>query len=516
MRHSVRGILLVGLLALSACGSLASAPATPETWTPPPATVTVVPTSTPEPTRPALATYTVQRGVIEQRADLQGRVVAVGERELSFVLDGVVQEVYVTSDTDVARGQVLAELAPGELGDQLIQAEQQLAEVQRRQDLALGELRFPLRRAEIELESARAELARLLAPPDAIRVATARAALQQAEAARDRARNDASAAKNRAELALKEAETALRVAQAEYGAAAQAAEADKDNNSAQERLARAGDALRAAEREVARLQIDFETARGNEVAAVQAAEAQVSLAQVTLNELLRGPSAAEIAEARRALALAELAVDEARSRVQVDPELDRLLREAKQNVADVQRQIDELRLVASFDGRVQMVNITPGSLVRAGEAAMIVLDPAVDATQMEILVPNSGAAALVAGQPVTIAFARYPGMTYQGTVAKMPTDLQSASLSLSAYHVTYEPADLQLDSGDTAVVTAVMARREAVLWLPPKAIRADSTSYVLVQRGDRPERVDIVTGITTADQVEIVSGLNEGDVVISQ
>jgi multidrug efflux pump subunit AcrA (membrane-fusion protein) len=55
-----------------------------------------------------------------------------------------------------------------------------------------------------------------------------------------------------------------------------------------------------------------------------------------------------------------------------------------------------------------------------------------------------------------------------------------------------------------------------VLWLPPKAIRADSRSYVLVQRGDRPERVDIETGLTTQDRVEIVSGLNEGDVVIGQ
>jgi hypothetical protein len=37
-----------------------------------------------------------------------------------------------------------------------------------------------------------------------------------------------------------------------------------------------------------------------------------------------------------------------------------------------------------------------------------------------------------------------------------------------------------------------------------------------VQRGDRPERVDIQTGLTTADQVEILSGLKEGDVVIGQ
>jgi hypothetical protein len=147
---------------------------------------------------------------------------------------------------------------------------------------------------------------------------------------------------------------------------------------------------------------------------------------------------------------------------------------------------------------------------------MIVLDPVVDANAKEVLVQSSSATPLVAGQPVSIEFARYPGVAYEGTIDRTPADLQSASPGLSGYHISYEPADLKLESGDAAVVTAILARREGVLWLPPKAIRADSRSFVLVQRGDRPERVDIETGLSTTERVEIVSGLNEGDVVIWQ
>jgi HlyD family secretion protein len=218
MRKIIVGLALIGSIVLAACGPLASAPATPETWTPP-ATATPVPTAIPTPTRPALTTYTVQRGTIERSVELQGRVAAVGERELSFAVDGVVKAVYVTPDTEIARGQVLAELEAGELEDRLAQAKRQYTLAQQQLDRALGEMRFPLRRAEIDLEVARTALAQLLAPPDATKIAAARAALQQAEAARDRARNDASAVKTRAELALQQAQKRLIAAQAEFSAA---------------------------------------------------------------------------------------------------------------------------------------------------------------------------------------------------------------------------------------------------------------------------------------------------------
>lgn len=512
MRKIIAGITLIGSIILSACGSIASAPPTPETWTPPP-TPTPVPTAIPTPTRQPLTTYTVQRGTIERSVELQGRVAAVGERELSFAVDGVVKAVYVAPDAKITRGQVLAELDPGELSVQLTQAKQQYAQAQRQLERALEEKRFPLRRAEIDLEAARATLAQLLAPPDPARVAAARAAVQQAEAARDRARNDASAVKTRAELALQQAQKRLIAAQAEFSAASHAAQQDKTDHRAQERLARAGDALRAAEEEVARLQIEYDTARNNEIAAVQSAEAQVAIAQAALDELLRGPDPLKVAEARRNVALAELAVEQARSAIQVDPTLERAVEEAKKGVEDIQRQIAALKLVAEFNGQILAVNIAPGAVIRAGEPAIVALDPSVAADALEVLVTSSSAP-LALGQQVSITFARYPGVTYRGTVTGVPGS--GSGGALSGYHIAYEPADLKLASGDVAIVTAVLARRENALWLPPKAIRADARSYVLVQRGDRPERVDIETGLATPDRVEILSGLKEGDVVIGQ
>jgi multidrug efflux pump subunit AcrA (membrane-fusion protein) len=54
-----------------------------------------------------------------------------------------------------------------------------------------------------------------------------------------------------------------------------------------------------------------------------------------------------------------------------------------------------------------------------------------------------------------------------------------------------------------------------VLWLPPQAIRTfEGRKFVVVQEGDAQRRVDVKIGVEGEDRVEIVEGLNEGQVVV--
>jgi macrolide-specific efflux system membrane fusion protein len=53
--------------------------------------------------------------------------------------------------------------------------------------------------------------------------------------------------------------------------------------------------------------------------------------------------------------------------------------------------------------------------------------------------------------------------------------------------------------------------------LPPEAIRSfNNRTFVIVRNGEFEERVNITVGIQTDTQVEIVSGLKAGDVVVGQ
>jgi multidrug efflux pump subunit AcrA (membrane-fusion protein) len=74
-----------------------------------------------------------------------------------------------------------------------------------------------------------------------------------------------------------------------------------------------------------------------------------------------------------------------------------------------------------------------------------------------------------------------------------------------------------LEAGSVAQVRIVLEQKEDVLLLPPEAIRSfEGRTFVVVREGDREQRVSVEIGIETPDEVEIVEGLEEGDIVVGQ
>ncbi len=65
--------------------------------------------------------------------------------------------------------------------------------------------------------------------------------------------------------------------------------------------------------------------------------------------------------------------------------------------------------------------------------------------------------------------------------------------------------------------TVVLEQRPDALWLSPAALQTfRGRTFVFVQEPDGTQRrVDVVTGIETDARVEIVSGLEEGQTVVS-
>ncbi len=64
-------------------------------------------------------------------------------------------------------------------------------------------------------------------------------------------------------------------------------------------------------------------------------------------------------------------------------------------------------------------------------------------------------------------------------------------------------------------VTVILERKTDVLWLPPAAIRTFSgRKFVVIEEDGRQRRVDVVVGIESEDRVEIIEGVEEGQVVV--
>jgi HlyD family secretion protein len=425
---------------------------------------------------------------------------------------------------EVEEGQLLAELDIGNLEEQLRQAQVTYEQDQLSLQRSIQTAQLAVQRAQIDLDTAQARLNQLREPVSRDVVELARSEVRQAQANLELIRNNASAEKNQAKKSLDAAVSALIYAQQKFGEAK--LELDQAMGGLNEDAAYAkfeGTAvdLRTAEENVAKAQIVYDTAVGNEIAVIKNAEALVDLAQARLDKVLLGPDKYELDAAQREVARARVAVQEAQQRAQPDTEMTKRVADSEFQVKQLQDQITARRLYAPFSGVIGSINVSTGFPVRAGSVVLTIVDP----SQTEILTDNItgrdvtrvNAAKLSVGQEVEVSFSRYPDRTFAGTITEVPNRLADGSASGEAtYHISYPSRGAVLDIGDLAALKITLGRKYNTLWLPPAAVRLTETPFVFVKDGDGERRVNIQVGIVSPDRVEILSGLNENDVVLGQ
>jgi hypothetical protein len=177
-------------------------------------------------------------------------------------------------------------------------------------------------------------------------------------------------------------------------------------------------------------------------------------------------------------------------------------------------------LIAPFDGLVAEISTGPGKQVEAYRSVITVINDA----QKELLIQNvstDDASRIGIGMSVDIFFARAPAVAIKGSIVKLPTKATSSSSTVNsdpAYHVDYQvPADMKVTVGDLASVVITLKRQKDALWLPPQAVRSfEGRRFVVIKDGTRQRRQDVRIGIVSSERVEILEGLNEGDIIVGQ
>ena len=127
--------------------------------------------------------------------------------------------------------------------------------------------------------------------------------------------------------------------------------------------------------------------------------------------------------------------------------------------------------------------------------------------------------------PVTVVAVSGPTSELSGKIRKLPypygkaspEDTQSETQDTATrVGLIDDPATANLTLGDLVRVQVVLEKRDAALWLPPQAIRRfEGRRFVVVQEEDGQRRVDVKIGIASDDRIEILEGLEEGQVVIA-
>lgn len=177
----------------------------------------------------------------------------------------------------------------------------------------------------------------------------------------------------------------------------------------------------------------------------------------------------------------------------------------------------ELRLAyadirAPIDGVVMVRSVERGGLVRANDVVFVVAD--LDPLQVRIRVPEKRMSQVRAGQAARIAVDSAPERTFPAVVRMISPGVDPASGTVK---VTLDvQAEGVLRPGMFATVRIVTDSRPDALIVSKKALVLETDEDdVFAVRDGKAERVRIELGYTDGDRVQVVSGLVEGDQVIT-
>jgi len=170
--------------------------------------------------------------------------------------------------------------------------------------------------------------------------------------------------------------------------------------------------------------------------------------------------------------------------------------------------------VAPFDGTVGDIYAEVGQWVGASTQAMALVDLSrldLAITLAEVDVPK-----VQAGQEAEITLDAEPGAVFTGTVTEIDL-VGTTTQGVVSYAATVSishPTDT-LRPGMNASVSIILAQRENVLVVPNRAVRTTGTrrTVTVLYEGQLID-VPVTLGLSGDTQSEVVSGLQEGDVVL--
>lgn len=183
---------------------------------------------------------------------------------------------------------------------------------------------------------------------------------------------------------------------------------------------------------------------------------------------------------------------------------------ARVDVIDAKAALAAAVIKAPAGGTVAAVDVTEGSSVSAGAAAVTVIAEGLTSVELEVTSAQLGK--LQMGQTATVSPAGVekdlPGKVT--LLGKVP-DTSSGSSTFSVT-VTLDEEGLDLLAGNTATVAVVLGSAEDVLTVPASAV-SDGAVTVLDTDGN-PRRVRVTTGLTGTTTVEVTEGIEPGDEIV--
>ncbi|MBN1428519.1 MAG: efflux RND transporter periplasmic adaptor subunit [Anaerolineae bacterium] len=192
------------------------------------------------------------------------------------------------------------------------------------------------------------------------------------------------------------------------------------------------------------------------------------------------------------------------------------LQEAQINLESAQTALDKTILKAPFAGTITTVNVAVGEAANGVVIEMVSkgsLEAVLDIDEIDI-------GALEVGQSAIVTLTTWPDAQIEGQVTFIaPQANKNTGSDVINYQVRLSlgETDLQLRAGMTTNATIMTFSLEDVLLVSNRAISADREAgkyYVNVITGQGVEKTEVTIGVNNETYSQILSGLEEGDVLL--
>ena len=171
-------------------------------------------------------------------------------------------------------------------------------------------------------------------------------------------------------------------------------------------------------------------------------------------------------------------------------------------------------ILAPFDGVLGYTGLTEDILV-SDNIFIITLDDN-STIYSDIKIPENYSASIQRGLPVEVKISSYKDKIFQGEIDFVSSRINADTRSLLC-RIKIENENLELISGSLLEVSIKFNLRSSV-GVPDTSIMVEGDKSFVYKISDKniANKINVATGIRSNKNIEIISGLNEGDIIVAE
>ncbi|MDO8743163.1 MAG: efflux RND transporter periplasmic adaptor subunit, partial [Candidatus Azambacteria bacterium] len=186
------------------------------------------------------------------------------------------------------------------------------------------------------------------------------------------------------------------------------------------------------------------------------------------------------------------------------------IKQRENALLDAQEKLDDYYIRAPFGGVVAKINVKNSDSVSSGAAVVTFITWQKLA---QISLNEVDIAKIKMGQKATLTFDAIPDLAITGEVAQIDS-IGAVSQGVVTYNIqiAFDTQDDRVKPGMSVSAAVITDTKQDVLLAPNAAVKSQGGSYYV----ETPTRQPVEIGIANDTMTEIISGLKEGDSVVTR